>query len=177
MAAKEPRSSSNKLPDTQSLALADIRVLAKILNEFDLSEVEFERGGQRVRLRRARASALPLTAVPLSAAQPTVVVPAAPPPAAPAAPIATVPTETSDGSTTITSPFVGTFYRAPAPDAPPFVNVGQTARKGQVLCIVEAMKLMNEIEAECDCKIVEILGKNGEPVEFGQPLFKVLALA
>jgi acetyl-CoA carboxylase biotin carboxyl carrier protein len=82
----------------------------------------------------------------------------------------------SDGSVLITSPFVGTFYRAPSPESPPFVEVDQTVKKGQVLCIVEAMKLMNEIEAEASCKILEVLAQNGEPVEFGQALFRVFPL-
>ncbi len=73
----------------------------------------------------------------------------------------------------VTSPFVGTFYRSPSPDAPPFVDVGSSIREGQALCIVEAMKLMNEIEADCAGTIVEILAENGKPVEFGQKLFKV----
>jgi acetyl-CoA carboxylase biotin carboxyl carrier protein len=73
----------------------------------------------------------------------------------------------------VTSPFVGTFYRSPTPDAPHFVEVGSSIREGQALCIVEAMKLMNEIEADCDGTIVEILAENGKPVEFGQALFKV----
>ena len=73
----------------------------------------------------------------------------------------------------ITSPFVGTFYRAPSPEAPPFADVGQNVRKGQVVCIVEAMKLMNEIESEFDGKLLEILVKNAEHVEYGQPLFRI----
>ena len=73
----------------------------------------------------------------------------------------------------VTSPFVGTFYRSPSPDAPPFVEVGSSIREGQALCIVEAMKLMNEIEADCSGTIVEVLVENGKPVEFGQKLFKV----
>ena len=79
----------------------------------------------------------------------------------------------SEAGALITSPFVGTFYRAPAPEAPPFVDVGQNVRKGQVVCIVEAMKLMNEIESEFDGKILDILVKNAEHVEYGQPLFRV----
>ncbi len=73
----------------------------------------------------------------------------------------------------ITSPFVGTFYRTPAPDQPPFVEVGATVKKGQVLCIVEAMKLMNEIESEVAGRVSEILVQNAQPVEFGQPLFRI----
>ncbi len=73
----------------------------------------------------------------------------------------------------ITSPMVGTFYAAPSPDSPAFVNVGDTVRKGQTLCILEAMKIMNELEAEYDCKILEILVQDGEPVEYDMPLFRV----
>ena len=94
---------------------------------------------------------------------------AAPPPAAPA-PKA----ETSDGNVSyITSPFVGTFYRSPGPDAAPFVDVGTRVKKGQVLCIVEAMKLMNEIESEIEGAVVQVLVENGQPVEYGEPLFKI----
>jgi acetyl-CoA carboxylase biotin carboxyl carrier protein len=73
----------------------------------------------------------------------------------------------------ITSPMVGTFYAAPSPDSPPFVNVGDVVRKGQTLCILEAMKIMNELEAEYDCKILEVLVQDGEPVEYDTPLFRV----
>jgi acetyl-CoA carboxylase biotin carboxyl carrier protein len=74
----------------------------------------------------------------------------------------------------VTSPFVGTFYRAPSPDSPPFVDVGSKVKKGQTLCIVEAMKLMNEIEAEADGTVAEILVQNATPVEFGEPLFRIV---
>ena len=73
----------------------------------------------------------------------------------------------------ITSPMVGTFYAAPSPDSPPFVKAGDTVRKGQTLCILEAMKIMNELEAEFDCKILEVLVEDGEPVEYDKPLFRV----
>ena len=90
-------------------------------------------------------------------------------PAASAAPAAAP----EAAGTFISSPFVGTFYRAPSPEAPSFVDVGQAVRKGQVVCIVEAMKLMNEIEAESEGKIEEILVQNGEHVEYGQHLFRL----
>ncbi|HWP35744.1 MAG TPA: acetyl-CoA carboxylase biotin carboxyl carrier protein, partial [Thermodesulfobacteriota bacterium] len=77
------------------------------------------------------------------------------------------------GYRTVTSPIVGTFYRAASPDAPPYVEVGSVVKKGQVLCIIEAMKLMNEIEAEFDGRVVAILVENGQPVEFGEPLFHI----
>ncbi len=81
----------------------------------------------------------------------------------------------TDNYQVITSPIVGTFYRAPAPDALPFVEEGQKVKKGDTLCIIEAMKLMNQIEAEYDCTIVEVLIENGAKVEYGTPLFKVIA--
>jgi acetyl-CoA carboxylase biotin carboxyl carrier protein len=90
----------------------------------------------------------------------------------PAALSAEAPKEEKKG-TLVTSPFVGTFYRSPAPDQPSYAEVGQTVRKGQVICIIEAMKLMNEIESEVEGKVVEILVKNAQPVEFGQALFRV----
>jgi acetyl-CoA carboxylase biotin carboxyl carrier protein len=93
---------------------------------------------------------------------------AAPPPPAPAARPA------EDKKTfTVNSPFVGTFYRSASPDSPPFVDVGQVVKKGQVLCIVEAMKLMNEIEAEQPGRLIEVLVQNGSPVEYGEPLFRL----
>ena len=82
-------------------------------------------------------------------------------------------TPASDTSQSITSPIVGTMYRSPAPDAPPYVEIGQIVEKGQVLCIVEAMKLMNEIEAEYRCRIIKICKENAQPVEYGEPLFLV----
>jgi acetyl-CoA carboxylase biotin carboxyl carrier protein len=81
--------------------------------------------------------------------------------------------ETPADAVDVTSPFVGTFYRAPSPDAPAFVDVGSVVRPGQTLCIVEAMKLMNEIEAECSGTIVEVFAQNGKPIEFGQKLFRI----
>jgi acetyl-CoA carboxylase biotin carboxyl carrier protein len=93
---------------------------------------------------------------------------AAPSPAAAAAPKAA-----DKPGTIVTSPFVGTFYRAPSPDAAPFVDVGTVVKKGQVLCIVEAMKLMNEIEAEIGGKVAEIFVQNATPVEFGEKLFRI----
>ena len=96
--------------------------------------------------------------------------------AAPAAPAA-VPASPASGaaanSRVIRSPIVGTFYRAPSPDADPYVKVGDTVRKGQVVCIVEAMKLMNQVESDLDGVVVEILGENGKPVQFGQELFRL----
>src|SRR5512144_1835597 len=119
-----------------------VRELARIAAEFDLAEVEADRSGH-VRVRRGGGG--PVDAAPaMSGPRPIAVAPAAEPP-----------------GTFISSPFVGTFYRAPSPEAPSFVEAGQAVRKGQVVCIVEAMKLMNEIEAESEGKIEEILVQNG----------------
>ena len=87
-----------------------------------------------------------------------------------------VPTAATEAADTLNSPIVGTFYAAPAPDAASYVSVGQVVEKGQVLCIVEAMKLMNEIEAECKCKILKICKENAQAVEFGDPLFVIQKL-
>jgi len=143
--------------------LATVRELAEIATEFDLAELEVDPcGGIRV-VRRQAVGSTGASAAPAA------------PPLPPPPPVASVekvekPVETG---VLITSPFVGTFYRAPAPEAPPFVDAGQTVRKGQVVCIVEAMKLMNEIESESDGKILDILVKNAEHVEYGQPLFRL----
>jgi acetyl-CoA carboxylase biotin carboxyl carrier protein len=94
-------------------------------------------------------------------------------PAAHAAIPAAAPSETPSDAIDVTSPFVGTFYRSPSPDAPAFVEVGSVVRPGQTLCIIEAMKLMNEIEAELSGTVVEIYAQNGKAVEFGQKLFRI----
>jgi acetyl-CoA carboxylase biotin carboxyl carrier protein len=139
-----------------------VRVLARIAAEFDLAEVVVDRTGL-IRIRRAGFEAAPGPAVAPSGGRPPIGLSAAPPVDGPA----------EGAGTFISSPFVGTFYRSPSPEAPTFVEVGHSVRKGQVVCIVEAMKLMNEIEAEAEGKIVEILVKNGEHVEYGQHLFRL----
>jgi acetyl-CoA carboxylase biotin carboxyl carrier protein len=135
-----------------------VRALARIATEFDLEEIEVN-GAGHLRVRRGG-----------------LVREAAAPSAPMARPIALTPpveAKPSEAGTFVSSPFVGTFYRAPSPEAPAFAEVGQTVRKGQVVCIVEAMKLMNEIEAESDGKVAEILVKNGEHVEYGQHLIRI----
>ena len=153
------------------LNLTDIRALARMVSQYDLSELELENGVERLCIRRDRGVAASTLGAPV---QGQLVAPVAAPAPAQTAPVAASEgEEPGDGSVQITSPFVGTFYRAPSPESPAFVEADQKVKKGQVLCIVEAMKLMNEIEAETDCTIAEILVKNAEPVEFGQPLFRV----
>src|SRR5204863_4201608 len=143
--------------DGNGIDFESVRELARIAAEFDLAEVEAD-GNGHVRVRRGGGG---FEAAPaMSGPRPISLAPAAPAPAEAA-------------GTFISSPFVGTFYRAPSPDAPQFVDAGQSVRKGQVVCIVEAMKLMNEIEAESEGKIEEILVQNGEHVEYGQHLFRL----
>jgi acetyl-CoA carboxylase biotin carboxyl carrier protein len=139
-----------------------IRELAALLDEFRLSAVSARWGDVRVRLERSLA--------PAPAAFPPA--PAAPPPAAPVSQAEAVETAAA-GHVTMESPMVGTFYRAPSPGADPYVREGDTIKEGQVLCVIEAMKLMNEIEAKLGGRILTILVENGTAVEFGQPLFLV----
>jgi acetyl-CoA carboxylase biotin carboxyl carrier protein len=140
-----------------AIDLETVRELARIIGEFGLSEVEADPSG-RVRVRRELGG---VAAAPSGASAPT--------------PIALAPPVegTAEAGTFVMSPFVGTFYRAPSPEASAFVDVGAPVRKGQVVCIVEAMKLMNEIESEADGKVAEILVKNGEHVEYGQKLIRI----
>jgi acetyl-CoA carboxylase biotin carboxyl carrier protein len=146
------------------LDLAELRRLAELMEAKDLFEVEIEQEGKRVHVVRGGGRVVAAAPAPASA----------PPPAGAAgagAPAAAAPA--ASRGTEIPSPMVGTFYRAPGPDAAPFVEVGDRISKNTVVCIVEAMKVMNEIKAEVDGEILEVLVQNGEPVEFGQPLFLV----
>lgn len=140
-----------------------VEKLAKVLSENSLTEISLEDGEQAITLRK---EVVALATAPMAAAP--AVAPAATPQAA-AAPAK----EPAKKGTPITSPMVGTFYSAPSPDAKPFVEVGKEVAKGDVVCIVEAMKLMNEIEAEVSGKVLEICVKDGQPVEFGQVLMYV----
>ena len=152
----------------------DLKLLIKMITETDITEFEMNDAVEKIVIKRGQKTEYVAMSAPAAtyATLPPVAAPvAAPAPAqasAPAAAAAAV--ETGE---TINSPIVGTFYRAPAPDAAPYIEVGQVVEKGQVLCIVEAMKLMNEIEAEFRCKIVKICKENAQPVEFGDPLFVI----
>ena len=159
-----------------------LRSLLDLLIEKDIAEFELERGDVKVRIRRAGAeshSPAPILAMPpVTVAAPAVPAPAsAPRTAAESAPPASsaAPAEPAEeaGVHVIRSPIVGTFYESPSPGAPAFVKPGDTVAVGQVLCIIEAMKLMNEIEADISGEIVKCLVSNGQPIEFGQPLFSI----
>lgn len=152
--------------------IKDLKVLVKMITETDITEFEMESGEERIFLKRGSEPQVvqyQAAPAPVYAAAPH---PGAPAPAA-AAPAAAPAAAADEAGERITSPIVGTFYRAPSPDSPPYVEVGQVVEKGQVLCIVEAMKLMNEIEAEFRCKIVKICRENAEPVEYNDTLFIV----
>jgi acetyl-CoA carboxylase biotin carboxyl carrier protein len=139
----------------------EIRRLADLLREYGLTEIEIEQEGLRVRLRREPAGPV---AAPTSAA-------ASAAPAQVEAVAAAMPAASQAHLLTIEAPMVGTFYRAPSPDAQPFVREGDRVKKGQVVCIVEAMKLMNEIESKVAGRVMKVLVENAQPVEYGQPLF------
>jgi acetyl-CoA carboxylase biotin carboxyl carrier protein len=146
----------------------EIRKLVGLLEEKNLSIFELEVEGLKVKIARS-APAAPASS-PVPAATPASQTPESQ--AAAEARILAV--EAAKGHHMIASPMVGTFYRAPDPSSAPFVDIGDTVKKGQTLCIIEAMKLMNEIEADVDGTIVEIYAENGKPVEYGQKLFAIL---
>ena len=143
-----------------------LRALLTVLGEENVAEFEHESEGVRVRIVRGGYAAATMPAM----MQP---MPAGAPAPAPAPSAAALEASTPADAVDVTSPFVGTFYRAPSPDAPAFVEVGSVVRPGQTLCIIEAMKLMNEIEAEMSGTVVEIYAQNGKAVEFGQKLFRI----
>jgi len=147
----------------------DLKVLIKMVTETDITEFEVESADEKIRIKRgSNTEVVHVQTAPHMVPMTQTYAAAAPAPTAQAmAPAAT------EKGTAVPSPIVGSFYRAPAPDAAPYVEVGQVVEKGQVLCIVEAMKLMNEIEAEFRCKIVRICKENAQPVEYGDDLFIV----
>jgi len=157
------------------LKFEDIERILELVKKHDLAEFELEREGLKLRIRKAGGGFSPLAA-PVQIAH----VPAAPPPgpgpAAPAASPQPAATETEEESVelaVVKSPIVGTFYRSPEPGAPPFVDIGQRVKKDQVLCIIEAMKLMNEITSEYEGEIVSAYVENGKPVQYGERLFAI----
>ena len=151
----------------------DLKQLIKMITETDITEFEMDNAEEKIVIKRGqRTEVIQMAAAPAYMQAPAAM---ATPTAAPVAAPAVVPAAAAaaEAGETINSPIVGTFYRAASPEAAPFVEVGQVVEKGQVLCLVEAMKLFNEIEAEFKCKIVKVCIENAQPVEFGQPLFVV----
>jgi acetyl-CoA carboxylase biotin carboxyl carrier protein len=154
--------------------LAEIKRILAFMTEHGLEELDYERGDLHVRLKRQAAPGAVAAGAPASTPAPRPVAVGNPGAAgAVSLALAAEPEPPAAGLHTVKSPIVGTFYAAPAPDAPPFVKVGDAVTRGQVLCIVEAMKLMNEIEADQAGEIVRCLVENGQPVEYGQPLFAI----
>jgi acetyl-CoA carboxylase biotin carboxyl carrier protein len=178
MAARTPRQPTDRPPAAASAAdgfsLEDVRKLVQLVEKSDVTHLAWRRGGEKVVIRRGGLQAAPAPAHLVAAAPP---VTAAVPPHAPAAPAAQAGArepKLDQPGVVVSSPFVGTFYRSPSPDAPPFVDIGQRVKKGQTICIIEAMKLMNEIECEVDGTVAEILVPNATAVEFGEALFRIV---
>jgi acetyl-CoA carboxylase biotin carboxyl carrier protein len=153
--------------------MKDLRELIEFLKQYQVAEFDLDRGDIKIRLKFAQASApatgiadLARLAVAPAAAAPTAVPVAVPQPAASAV-------DPDAGLHIVKSPIVGTYYGSPSPGAAPFVSPGERVEKGQVICIVEAMKLMNEIESDASGEIVKCFISNGQPIEFGQPLFSI----
>ena len=146
--------------------LRKLKTLIDLVSESNVSELEITEADGKVRILKAGAAPIVMQTV----AAPAVAAPAAPAAAAPAAEAPAAPVETGH---VVKSPMVGTFYRASSPGAKAFADVGDVVKAGQAVCIIEAMKIMNEIESDVDGTITKILVENGQPVEYGQPLFIV----
>jgi acetyl-CoA carboxylase biotin carboxyl carrier protein len=157
----------------EAFTIEDVKKLVALVEKTDVSLVAWSRGTEKVVIRRGAMVAMGATAPVAVHHAPVAALVAPPPTPAHAAPKAEAKAPEAPG-TLVNSPFVGTFYRAPSPDSPPFTDVGQKVKKGQVLCIVEAMKLMNEIECEVDGTVAEIYVQNGSPVEFNEKLFRIV---
>ena len=160
----------------------ELRELIELISKSNFVTFELEREGFKLKLEKG--GGVPPAQPIAVASAPTAASPAPALSAAPAPPLASPPSApagatdpSAGGLVELTSPIVGTFYRQPSPTAPPFVEPGSRVKKGQVLCIIEAMKLMNEIEAEQDAEVVEILVANGQPVEYGEVLFLLRPMA
>jgi acetyl-CoA carboxylase biotin carboxyl carrier protein len=151
----------------------DLKTLIKMVTETDITEFEMENADEKIVIKRGTAGQIIHMTAPAAMSAPAAMamMPAAAPAAAAAA-VGAAPAA-ADKYETITSPIVGTFYRKSSPEAPAYVEVGSVVDKGQTVCLVEAMKMFNEIEADFKCKIIEIIKDDAAPVEFGEPLFKV----
>lgn len=141
------------------MELDEIKQLMELLKNTDITEIQVEREGVKLKIKRERF----MRSFEIE------------PPVKPVTPLVEIKEEVEETQSlvTITSPIVGIFHRSPAPEASPFVEIGTAVKKGQVLCIVEAMKLMNEIESDSDGVVSKILVENGQPVEYGEPLFLI----
>ena len=147
------------------LSFKEIRDLIDLVAERGLSGLEIEQAGFRIRIEGARAAA--------SEIGPAVAAPSAAAASPAAAPVPPAEPEPEPNVHVIRSPIVGTFYRAPSPESDPFAEIGQKIARGKILCIIESMKLMNEIESDVEGEIVEVYPRNGQPVEYGEKLFAI----
>jgi acetyl-CoA carboxylase biotin carboxyl carrier protein len=145
--------------------LRKLKTLIDLVSESNISELEITEAEGKVRIVKAGVAAVAVAPAPMAA--PAVVLPAAAPAAAPVA----EPAPAAPAARVIKSPMVGTFYRAASPGAKPFADIGDAVKPGQAVCIIEAMKIMNEIESDLEGRIAKLLCENGQAVEFGQPLF------
>src|SRR5947207_10508061 len=152
------------------MTIEEIREMISVVNESGIAELELQRGENRVRIRRTqrgpRVGFTPVEGAPVVSASP-------PAPAPPQPNAQSNAAQAAANETLVKSPIVGTFYEASAPGSPPFVRIGETVQPGKVLCIIESMKLMNEIEAEIAGVVVSKLVPNGQPVEYGEALFAI----
>ncbi|HTC22004.1 MAG TPA: acetyl-CoA carboxylase biotin carboxyl carrier protein [bacterium] len=170
----EKKKKSENVPSKKikvSSKLSIVQDVIALMTDADISELSFEQGDIKVHLRRGPGMPFATGMAPTVAAVPIVATSAASSPAV--APSAGAPTVAAENGATLNSPMVGTFYRASSPDAKPFIEEGEKIAVGQVYCIIEAMKLMNEVKSEVAGKVVKILVQNGQAVEFNQPLIVV----
>ena len=149
------------------MKLEEIKELIRVFGRSKLGKLKVKDGEFEIAMQREGSEVVVSSAPAVSAPAPVATT------AAPAESAAVESAEKELSGDIITSPMVGTFYASPSPDSPPFVKEGDTVRKGQTLCILEAMKIMNEVEAEFDCKILEVLVQDGQPIEYDTPLFRV----
>lgn len=169
----QPERTTEQPAAPAGFTLEDVKKLVQLVEKSDVTHIAWKRGGEKVVISRGGTSPAP-AAPPLHQSSVAAPVPATPLPLA-VAPAAKAEAKAEQApGVVVNSPFVGTFYRSPSPDSPAFVDVGSKVKKGQVLCIVEAMKLMNEIEAEVDGTVAEIFVANATAVEFGEPLFRIV---
>jgi acetyl-CoA carboxylase biotin carboxyl carrier protein len=180
---KKPSGGGSTVFGKTSLDVEALRQIVEVIEASEVTRLVWQNGDEKLIIRRGNPVTHVVHAAPHAPASSGVHVVSAPAHAESPAPRPSLPARPTGSNSVapaaekkghlITSPFVGTFYRTPAPDQPAYVDVGATVRKGQVLCIVEAMKLMNEIESEVAGKVAEVLVENAQPVEFGQPLFRI----
>ncbi|MFZ0784209.1 MAG: acetyl-CoA carboxylase biotin carboxyl carrier protein [Candidatus Acidiferrales bacterium] len=169
--AKKSKSGFGAGAHAEGVDLGEVKRLLAFMQENGLEEFEYERGGVHIRLKKA--SAAPAAAPYVAAAAP-VASPVPPAPVAAPAPAAEAAKPAAAANVqVIKSPIVGTYYSSPSPEAEPFVTIGARVEAGQTLCIIEAMKLMNEIESDVAGEVVQVLVENGHPVEYGEPLFGI----